>query len=1239
LPADKNNDFLSELLDSAKFLDRIIFHLYLEDTTITNPDLLVSVANDLTDTIQKHFVPALISRIEGRIDPFIQYKLFDAFYKYLPLYLEEKDYIRLDSLIAYGDFEKMLGESVKVLNSPAGMMYSRFFFRDPLSLVPPQLRRLRNLQIDDSLMFYQNYLFTSNQKHLIFFITPADAGNTGKNADFIKQLNNIISSNTSNNNHTVCIEYLGTLPIAVANAQQIKKDIALSVSIAIVIIILLIYYFFRRKRNLWLILLPSFFGITVALLFFAVFKQKVSVISLSIGSVLLGITVNYALHLLTDLRHNPNVKEVIKNIAAPILVGSLTTALAFSFLMLLSSPALKQLGLFAAISTIFAAISTILFLPVFVSLSKRNSIVEESTLIDKIAHFEKGNRKIILFLILIITLVMLFFSRYTSFEKDIEKSNFMPEFLRRVQQNLNNSSGINQKKIYLLSFGRTINEALKNTEINNAKLSLLIKEQEINAFYGISSLVFSIEKQQDKINLWNTFWTKERTVNLRNKLNRAALKNHIKPYAFKNFFNFLETEFKPISPDTILESFNNITANFCIKLHDRVIIASVIPIDNQEQKQFLAGAFNNEKNTYLLDRKDFFSRIFDNLQKDFNKLFNLSLLMVFAIILLYFGRIEMTMIAFLPMLISWIWIVGIMGITGTEFNYFNIMICTLIFGLGDDYSIFITEGLLQKYKFGKSEIQTYKSSILISALTTLAGLGVLILAKHPALRSIASLSVIGIVSSVIISFTLQPVLFNLLTESKGKKLHRPIELYNLFLSIIIFGSFGILSIILTLLLPLFYILPAKKPDKRFWMRAIIGVACKIIMGIYHRAKIDKLGFDKNSFKQPSVIISNHQSMVDILLFLSLSPRILILTKDWVWNSPFFGLVVRFCGHINVSPGYDTVLNTIKQRTDEGCSIVVFPEGSRTDNGGLKRFHKGGFFIAQQQNLPIQAFLLHGLWDVLPHGTFVLSPGRITVKRLFSFFVENKDPRAYYNVSKDTCLRMRKAYEELKKELETPYYLRHRIFANYTYKGPVLENYMKIKLKIEKYYEVFDHLIPENATITDIGCGYGAMAYMLSLRSKGRKITAIDYDEKKINVAHHCELANHCAIKFETADALEYHLPDSDVFLISDMLHYLPSEKQIILINKCVEKLNTFGLIIIRDGDSQKQRRHYATILSEYLSTNIGFNKTKTELSFFSKDFIETIAADNNMQVTIINNSNITSNLIYVLKRNSDEQYI
>src|SRR5690606_35428045 len=129
---------------------------------------------------------------------------------------------------------------------------------------------------------------------------------------------------------------------------------------------------------------------------------------------------------------------------------------------------------------------------------------------------------------------------------------------------------------------------------------------------------------------------------------------------------------------------------------------------------------------------------------------------------LFYRNLKLTFITIIPIIITWFITIGIMGLLNIEFNIFNVIISTFIFGLGIDYSIFITNGLLKQKEMNTQILSTYKASVLLSVITTILGVGVLVLAKHPALYSISIVSIIGITSAMFIAFTIQPLLFNYL---------------------------------------------------------------------------------------------------------------------------------------------------------------------------------------------------------------------------------------------------------------------------------------------------------------------------------------------------------------------------------------------------------------------------------------------------------------------------------------------
>lgn len=126
-----------------------------------------------------------------------------------------------------------------------------------------------------------------------------------------------------------------------------------------------------------------------------------------------------------------------------------------------------------------------------------------------------------------------------------------------------------------------------------------------------------------------------------------------------------------------------------------------------------------------------------------------------------------------------------------------------------------------------------------------------------------------------------------------------------------------------------------------------------------------------NFNKPSVIICNHQSHIDLLYLLSLSPRMIFLTKDWVWKSPVYGFLIHHAEYYPVSRGIDNLMPNFKSLVERGYSIAVFPEGTRSRDLRLGRFHQGAFYIADELHLDITPIYLYGTGRVLRKKTYFL----------------------------------------------------------------------------------------------------------------------------------------------------------------------------------------------------------------------------------------------------------------------------
>ncbi|MBP5397397.1 MAG: glycosyltransferase [Bacteroidales bacterium] len=132
--------------------------------------------------------------------------------------------------------------------------------------------------------------------------------------------------------------------------------------------------------------------------------------------------------------------------------------------------------------------------------------------------------------------------------------------------------------------------------------------------------------------------------------------------------------------------------------------------------------------------------------------------------------------------------------------------------------------------------------------------------------------------------------------------------------------------------------------------------------------LSKSGNDAEDFSRPAVILCNHLSHLDLLPMLALTPKLVILTTDWVWHNPLYGFIIREADYLPASAGLDAILPRLEKLVEKGYSIAVYPEGTRSQTKEIGRFHKGAFYLAENLHLDLLPLVLYGTGDALPkHG--------------------------------------------------------------------------------------------------------------------------------------------------------------------------------------------------------------------------------------------------------------------------------
>ena len=788
------------------------------DAQEQNAPLLAEAVDLFAERLAAADSSHLVKEIVKEVD-YERYKALIPFiYSHIPYLLSAEEIAKTDSLLSTPGFiEERLMERSAELMLPTGSFLSSSFEWDPLGLFSSVAETQLSTSSIPNCALYNGHIFTPDWRYALCIIaSEGDPNESSTN----KRLINLIEQAAKIDGITA--EHIGAPSIAVGNATRIKRDSILALSLALLLITILLHFTLKSLRDLLLIVATLAFGWLCGISAVALVEQSVSMIVVGIASIILGIAANYPLHLITHTYHcRGRVGESLRQVVSPLITGNITTVGAFCALIPLNSPALRDLGIFAAAMLVGTILFTIVILPHLIKHKASQAAPDTSTTdasapqtctpdasapyssapnastpasgitaVCRRANIWKRAQTPLIIAATLATLVLGYFGASTRFNPNLQEINYMTQRQRELMQQLSSLADLPSGRETLYIYNSNAAEEPAGTPAREAAAvpaqmpadtnecllqgaesiyEALIGMPELrNAGAEVSSIaqiVPSKRSQQQRLEAWGRLMKRHRQT-LAERLPKAAESAGFAGNAFSNFFSVIEKEYEIIEPTRFAQQLAGRGASM-FKEGERCVTTVTLPQEAGDSLQSLisskvAGLFEGSgQRVSLFNVKELSSAISESLSADFNYIGLSCSLIVFIFLWLSLRRLSYAIIAFMPMVVSWIWILGIMNLFGIEFNLVNIILATFIFGQGDDYSIFITEGLIYEDKYGKKIIGSFRESIYISAAIMFIGMGTLIVAKHPALSSLGEITVLGMAAVVLFSCTLPPLLFRL----------------------------------------------------------------------------------------------------------------------------------------------------------------------------------------------------------------------------------------------------------------------------------------------------------------------------------------------------------------------------------------------------------------------------------------------------------------------------------------------
>ncbi|MCD9619044.1 MMPL family transporter [Chryseobacterium gleum] len=1126
IPKNEKSDLTAKVLKQLNFSDKII--VIIENKSGEDSFQLSETA----DTFLKKIEPLqkYIGSVQGKVNDNEISETFDFVNQNLPLFLNENDYKEINQKLQKDSIAKQVEDNYISLASPTSLVTKEFIKKDPLGLTFWGIKKLNALNISKDFKLEDSYIVTKDGKNLLLFIDPKNKSNDTKaNEAFVDQLNSIKDGINKQFKGKTEISYFGSPVIAVANAKQIKKDIQNTVVISMTVLLILLIYYFRNFFTPIIVFLPTVFSVLLALLVLYFIKDKISAISLSVGAILIGITIDYALHILTHYKHNNNIEELYKEITQPIILSSATTAVSFLCLVFVRSEALKDLGLFAAITVILSSITALIIVPQLYKPKEKGEHLNNN-FIDKIGSYPYEKNKPLIIGCSIIILACLFGFRHVGFNEDIGDLNYIPKELKISEAKLQKLSDITSKSIYTISYGNSEEDALSRNSELSSFLEKEKKEGTILSYNSIGSVVLSEKDQQKKIDEWNSFWNEKKKSQTISELISSGNKLGFNSSAFDNFNEVLHKDYSVLK----LKDYQQVKAlqisEFMSSENGFYTVSNVVKVDEKKRDAFIKD-IEKKHDAIAIDRQQMNENFLGLLKRDFNTLINYSLLAIILTIIVFFRNFELTVLTMFPIVLTGVVTAGILYFLGLELNIFSTVVCTLVFGVGDDFSIFLTQAMQKEHTTGKNELPTYRISIILAVFTTILSIGSLIFAKHPALHSLALVALIGMFSVIIITSTLYPFWFRLLITNRAKKGLSPITFRLFTWSIFSFLYYGIGGLLFSAFGSFFV-----KNSKGKTLNIIKIILARFLTSVLYSNPFVKKKVIKNpseDFSKPAVIIANHTSFLDTLAIAMTTHKIIYLVNDWVYQSPIFGKLVRALGFYPVSQGIENGMEKLKEKVEQGYSLVVFPEAERSYTNDIKRFHKGAFYLAEQFGLDILPIYIHGNSEVLPKGDFIIYDGSITVKVGSRISKDDMSfGKNYSERTKKINAYFRQEFAKLREEIEDENYFKKKLFLSYLYKDSEVVKDVKEDFNTNKsvYFELNKH-IPNDADILHIADDFGQKDALLTLYQANRRIFSMIRNDEKRETAAHSYLVKRRKIHY-IKDLSEIN-KKIDVLLVSD----------------------------------------------------------------------------------------------------------
>ncbi|HHF3144555.1 TPA: MMPL family transporter [Vibrio diabolicus] len=528
------------------------------------------------------------------------------------------------------------------------------------------------------------------------------------------------------------VAHTGVLFYADFGTQSAKSEISTIGVFSLLGIIALFVLVFRSVMPLSLALLSITIGLLVALSVTTWIFGKVHLFSLVFGASLIGVSIDYAFHYLTERLAAGNEwdsEQGLKHIFTAITLGLITSLIGYLGMLVAPFPGLQQLALFSSIGLIAAYITVVAWYPILARNPSRtiSTLPGQSLLAKLLTLWNQPRIKVGLPMLCVVASG--FFLLQLNYDDDIRLLQTMPNDLKQQETLITTLSGMQSSQQMLVVTADDDENLMKKLESLTPTLEAWKADSTIESYQSLSRYLSSVERQQQDYQLIRDLYATQSSPLA------SGLSLSKKPK--------MDADFIPVTVEQYLQNPVSAPVRFLHLGKIKGKSATVVVL-NQLQDSAVVKAFAKSQSDFVyLNKAEEISALFGEYRIKIMELLVAASTVIFLVLIKRYG-LQHSWRVLLPSLIACACGLATAVAMGTTLNLFNLLGLVLILGIGIDYTLFFAE---------KARSVSTLLAITLSAITTVLSFGLLSLSQTHAIHSFG----ITVLSGIFVAWLLSPI--------------------------------------------------------------------------------------------------------------------------------------------------------------------------------------------------------------------------------------------------------------------------------------------------------------------------------------------------------------------------------------------------------------------------------------------------------------------------------------------------